>query len=164
MLFTPVSSDLAQANMKAMKESQSTNRPILRKASSLAQPHFVDEIRWMKLRKILLETADGLPPLPMQISWVRDGILVVGMDSEMHVYTQWKPSKPWNHDISTNVDQDDGQDTRQLRDVDLRVLVQENSQRRLGPTNSMQHLSRVSSVNLQILSSDSRKKRSSGKF
>ena len=46
----------------------------------------------MKLRKIDLETADGLPPLPMQISWVRDGILVVGMDSEMHVYSQWKPN------------------------------------------------------------------------
>ena len=46
MLFTPVSSDLAQANMKAMKESQSANRPILRKASSLAAPHFVDEIRY----------------------------------------------------------------------------------------------------------------------
>lgn len=45
----------------------------------------------MKLRKIDLQTADGLPPLPMQISWVRDGILVVGMDSEMHVYSQWKP-------------------------------------------------------------------------
>ena len=44
----------------------------------------------MKLRKIDLRTADGLPPLPMQISWVRDGILVVGMDSEMHVYSQWK--------------------------------------------------------------------------
>lgn len=71
MLFTPVCSDLAQANMKAMKESQSSNRPILRKTSSLAQPQFVDEIRWMKLRKIELTTADGLPPLPMQISWVR---------------------------------------------------------------------------------------------
>jgi hypothetical protein len=46
----------------------------------------------MKLRKIDLVTADGLPPLPMQISWVRDGILVVGMDSEMHVYSQWKPN------------------------------------------------------------------------
>lgn len=47
MLFTPVSSDLAQANMKAMKESQSVNRPILRKASSLASPNFVDEIRYI---------------------------------------------------------------------------------------------------------------------
>lgn len=46
LLFTPVSSDIAQANMKAMKESQSTNRPILRKASSLAAPQFVDEIRY----------------------------------------------------------------------------------------------------------------------
>jgi len=48
--------------------------------------------RWMKLRRIDLTTADGLPPLPMQMSWVRDGILVVGMDSEMHVYSQWKPN------------------------------------------------------------------------
>jgi len=46
LLFTPVSSDIAQANMKAMKESQSANRPILRKASSLAAPQFVDEIRY----------------------------------------------------------------------------------------------------------------------
>lgn len=46
----------------------------------------------MKLRKIDLQTADGLPALPMQISWVRDGILVIGMDSEMHVYSQWKPT------------------------------------------------------------------------
>lgn len=39
MLFTPVCSDLA--NMKAMKESRSTNRPILCKSSSLAQSQFV---------------------------------------------------------------------------------------------------------------------------
>lgn len=46
MLLTSVSSDIAQANMKAMKESQSTNRPILRKTSSLASPNFIDEIRY----------------------------------------------------------------------------------------------------------------------
>lgn len=45
--------------------------------------------RWMRLERLGLETADGLAPLPMQVSWVRDGILVVGMDNEMHVYTQW---------------------------------------------------------------------------
>lgn len=77
-----------------MKESINNNRPLLRKASSLAAPLFVEEIRWMQLRRIQLKTADGLPPLPMQISWVRDGILVVGMDSEMHVYSQWKPETP----------------------------------------------------------------------
>lgn len=94
MLYTPLSTDLAQANVKAMKESISSYRPILRKASSLAQPLFVDDFKWMSLRKIELHTADGLPALPMHISWVRDGILVVGMDSEMHVYSQWKPQNP----------------------------------------------------------------------
>lgn len=85
---------LVKTLLQAMKESINNNRPILRKASSLAAPLFVEEIRWMQLRRIELKTADGLPPLPMQISWVRDGILVVGMDSEMHVYSQWKPENP----------------------------------------------------------------------
>ncbi|KAH0954621.1 hypothetical protein HN011_003189 [Eciton burchellii] len=159
MLFTPVCSDLAQANMKAMKESQSNNRPILRKTSSLAQPQFVDEIRWMKLRKIELMTADGLPPLPMQISWVRDGILVVGMDSEMHVYSQWKPN-PKNDCFHSNLqhqESDEFQASRNLRDEDLRTLAHETSQRRLANVSSMPHLSRVSSINLTML--DAKKKR-----
>ncbi|XP_001850447.2 dmX-like protein 2 isoform X2 [Culex quinquefasciatus] len=155
MLFTPVSSDLAQSNMKAMKESQSTNRPLLRKASSLAQPHFNDEIRWMKLRQIELRTADSLPPLPMQISWVRDGIFVAGMDSEMHVYSQWKPQlNAINH-----MDIEDLYDNRYLKDEDLRSLAQENTQRRLANVSSMPVLSRVSSINLQMLSNDSKKKK-----
>lgn len=142
MLYTPLSTDLAQANVKAMKESVNINRPILRKASSLAQPLFVDDFRWMTLRKIELETADGLPALPMQISWVRDGILVVGMDSEMHVYTQWKPQKIRHKSL-------DSQDSEQknVRDVDLRTLTQEN-QRKLA---AIPTIGRLSSVNLQIL-------------
>ncbi|EAT41943.1 AAEL006472-PA, partial [Aedes aegypti] len=155
MLFTPVSSDLAQSNMKAMKESQSSNRPLLRKASSLAQPHFNDEIRWMKLRQIELHTADSLPPLPMQISWVRDGIFVAGMDSEMHVYSQWKPE---NNAIN-HMDIEDLYDNRYLKDEDLRSLAQENTQRRLANVSSMPVLSRVSSINLQMLSNDSKKKK-----
>ena len=50
--------------------------------------------RWMILRINELDSVDGLPPLPMQLSWVRDGILVVGMDNEMLVFTQWKMSMP----------------------------------------------------------------------
>ncbi|XP_058459198.1 dmX-like protein 2 isoform X2 [Malaya genurostris] len=155
MLFTPVSSDIAQSNMKAMKESQSTNRPLLRKASSLAQPHFNDEIRWMKLRQIELRTADSLPPLPMQISWVRDGIFVAGMDSEMHVYSQWKPQlNTINH-----MEVEDLYDNRYLKDEDLRTLAQDNTQRRLANVSSMPVLSRVSSINLQMLSNDGKRKK-----
>ncbi|XP_039758479.1 dmX-like protein 2 isoform X1 [Pararge aegeria] len=145
LLFTPVSSDLAQANLKAMKESINNNRPILRKASSLAAPLFVEEIRWMQLRRIQLKTADGLPPLPMQISWVRDGILVVGMDSEMHVYSQWKPETPQiTSGQAATQEQEEGGESRALRDSDLRV--------------SAPHLQRVSSINLQLLERDARRR------
>ncbi|XP_041980851.1 dmX-like protein 2 isoform X4 [Aricia agestis] len=145
LLFTPVSSDLAQANLKAMKESINNNRPILRKASSLAAPLFVEEIRWMQLRRIELKTADGLPPLPMQISWVRDGIFVVGMDSEMHVYSQWKPETPQlPSGQGSSQDVEDGGESRALRDSDLRV--------------SAPHLQRVSSINLQLLERDARRR------
>ncbi|XP_018562526.1 dmX-like protein 2 isoform X2 [Anoplophora glabripennis] len=142
MLYTPLSTDLAQANVKAMKESLNNYRPILRKASSLAQPLFVDDFKWMTLRKIELQTADGLPALPMQISWVRDGILVVGMDSEMHVYTQWKPQNPNVPQVETSET-----DSKNGRDVDFRTLTQEN-QRKLA---AVPTLGRISSVNLQIL-------------
>ncbi|XP_069360201.1 dmX-like protein 2 isoform X2 [Maniola hyperantus] len=144
LLFTPVSSDLAQANLKAMKESINNNRPILRKASSLAAPLFVEEIRWMQLRRIQLKTVDGLPPLPMQISWVRDGILVVGMDSEMHVYSQWKPEMPQITSGQGASQQEEGGESRALRDSDLRV--------------SAPHLQRVSSINLQLLERDARRR------
>ncbi|XP_026847140.1 dmX-like protein 2 [Drosophila persimilis] len=158
LLYTPVSSDIAQANIKAMKESRSVNRPILRKASSLAQPNFVDEIRWMKLRQIDLQTADGLPPLPMQISWVRDGILVVAMDSEMHVYSQWKPHYTSHMVGGANGGSEDVPDTRNLRDEDLRSLANESTQLRLKNVASMPLISKVSTANLQLLSHDKKRR------
>ncbi|XP_066557486.1 dmX-like protein 2 isoform X2 [Amia ocellicauda] len=51
--------------------------------------------RWVLLRSVdLVSSVDGTPSLPVSLSWVRDGILVVGMDCEMHVYAQWKQDKP----------------------------------------------------------------------
>lgn len=41
----------------------------------------------------LLSSVDGTPSLPVSLSWVRDGILVVGMDCEMHVYAQWRQDR-----------------------------------------------------------------------
>ncbi|XP_075431786.1 dmX-like protein 2 isoform X3 [Ascaphus truei] len=47
--------------------------------------------KWVLLRSIdLVSSVDGTPSLPVSLSWVRDGILVIGMDCEMHVYAQWK--------------------------------------------------------------------------
>lgn len=50
--------------------------------------------RWILLRSVdLLSSVDGTPSLPVSLSWVRDGILVIGMDCEMHVYAQWHQDK-----------------------------------------------------------------------
>ncbi|XP_018412810.1 PREDICTED: dmX-like protein 1 [Nanorana parkeri] len=55
-------------------------------AKNAAQPRFV------LLRCVdLVSSVEGSLPLPVSLSWVRDGILVVGMDCEMHVYSQWQP-------------------------------------------------------------------------
>ncbi|XP_072134293.1 dmX-like protein 2 isoform X2 [Mobula birostris] len=49
--------------------------------------------KWVLLRCVdLISSVDGTPSLPVSLSWVRDGILVIGMDCEMHVYAQWKHS------------------------------------------------------------------------
>uniref|UniRef100_A0A665TIK5 Dmx like 1 n=1 Tax=Echeneis naucrates TaxID=173247 RepID=A0A665TIK5_ECHNA len=42
----------------------------------------------------LVSSVEGSLPIPVSLSWVRDGILVVGMDCEMHVYSQWQPPTP----------------------------------------------------------------------
>ncbi|XP_054842281.1 dmX-like protein 1 isoform X3 [Eublepharis macularius] len=48
--------------------------------------------RFVLLRCVdLISSVEGSPPTPVSLSWVRDGILVVGMDCEMHVYSQWQP-------------------------------------------------------------------------
>lgn len=46
--------------------------------------------RWTLIRDVELVTADGLAPIPVFMSWVRDGLLVVGFENETHVYSQWR--------------------------------------------------------------------------
>ena len=71
----------------------------------------------LKIRSVELSTADGLPPLPMHISWVRDGLLVVGMDNEMHVYSQWQPSTVGSDDVRAK--EGDTPDVRTLTEQKL---------------------------------------------
>ncbi|XP_015792670.1 dmX-like protein 2 isoform X2 [Tetranychus urticae] len=140
-VFTPVSTDIAQANLQAMKTSSKTgaapaSRMLLKQMSSMAIPMTqVDDIRWMKLRTTHLKTADGLPPLPMQMSWVRDGILVVGMDNEMHIYTQWKSR---DDTLSKRPEMlSEVTDSRVLTEEGLLIHAQESSHLRLPSHTSL---------------------------
>ncbi|XP_061881524.1 dmX-like protein 1 isoform X3 [Entelurus aequoreus] len=52
----------------------------------------------------LVSSVEGSLPIPVSLSWVRDGILVVGMDCEMHVYSQWQPPAPAKPNAAIDAD------------------------------------------------------------
>jgi DmX-like protein len=48
-------------------------------------------IKWVLFRSFELDSADDMQALPTQIRWVREGLLIIGLNTEMQVYSQW----PW---------------------------------------------------------------------
>lgn len=63
--------------------------------------------RLVLLRSVdLVSSVEGSLPIPVSLSWVRDGILVVGMDCEMHVYSQWQPPVPPKPNVAIVQDTD----------------------------------------------------------
>ena len=50
-------------------------------------------LKWIQFRSLELDSADGMQALPVQMKWVRDGLLIVGLDTEMQVYSQWTSTK-----------------------------------------------------------------------
>ncbi|CAN8004947.1 unnamed protein product [Ixodes hexagonus] len=143
LLFTPVSQDLIQQGGGSLEPrglGPGGTRPLLKQMSSLGAPVAAagaEAVRWLQIRCTKLETADGLPALPMQLSWVRDGILVVGMDSEMHIYSQWRPQKGAPKGMKgahqAAAEEEDLCRVRMVPEEELLGRVQEMSQLRLGP-------------------------------
>ena len=90
LLYTAVSSPAVKERFNNSKIAKNPQK-LARQSSTNSSFNQEDvTVRWLRLRSLELKTADGLPPLPMHLSWVRDGIFVVGMDNEMQVYSQWK--------------------------------------------------------------------------
>ena len=48
-------------------------------------------VKWIQFRTFTLDSADDMQALPNQIKWVRDGLLIVGLNTEMQVFSQWSP-------------------------------------------------------------------------
>lgn len=46
-------------------------------------------IEWKQFRTFELDSADDQQALPSHVKWVREGLLVIGLDTEMQVYSQW---------------------------------------------------------------------------
>ncbi|XP_059145859.1 dmX-like protein 2 isoform X3 [Physella acuta] len=124
-IYGQVSYEIARSLRSLNHESESTKEDkrsafasskLLTINKSMVAEEVQEEIRWMQLKGIELSTADGLPPLPMHMSWVRAGILVVGMDNEMQVFTQWKPT---NLDLEEQVEEVATDDWRTLTEAKL---------------------------------------------
>lgn len=73
------------------------------------------------------------------------------MDSEMHVYSQWKSNIPQSYSLEDDLDK------RNLRDEDLRFMSNETSQR-LNSVQSIPLMNKASSINLQLLSDKNKRK------
>ena len=85
----------------------------------------------MQVRRIAIKTVDGLSPMPVSSGWVRDGLFVIGMDSEFAVYSQWKPTyiEEANQEemVYGNNEEVDTVDNRHLQDSDLLSIAQVRS-------------------------------------
>jgi hypothetical protein len=46
-------------------------------------------VKWMQFRTFELDSADDMQALPSHVKWVREGLLIIGLDTEMQVYSQW---------------------------------------------------------------------------
>jgi hypothetical protein len=49
-------------------------------------------VKWIQMRSFKIESADDMQALPTKMKWVRGGLLVLCLNTEMHVYSQWSPS------------------------------------------------------------------------
>ncbi|KAF2367901.1 RAVE complex protein Rav1 C-terminal [Trinorchestia longiramus] len=78
------------AGKGSIRSATVTSRPfVLKKSLSVHQITLPTKQKYLELSRVQLQTADNLAPLPMSVGWAREGLLVVGMDNEMHCYTQW---------------------------------------------------------------------------
>ena len=135
LMYAQVSDEVVQASKKVESEEKSnkkvmmfndpghkiplnepgSRRAMLQKSKSMVVDEYQEQLQWMKLRSVELSTADGLPALPMHMCWVRGGIIVIGMDNEMHVYSQWR-------NAGLNV----GETEQQTEDTDIRAIEDVN--------------------------------------
>merc|ERR550519_3215808 len=134
----------AAAEARKELHSSSQKRPLLRKSSSLSLQPVVDEWRWMTFRRIELKTVDGLSPLPMAISWARDGVLLCAMENEVAVYSQWRPEDEAEEKTGGVTEE---ADHRRLKDEDLFSLAQESQMRNITSGGKL-----ASGVNMKHLS------------
>ncbi|CAF0799637.1 unnamed protein product, partial [Didymodactylos carnosus] len=72
----------------AYSSSKTTKTATLQRSTSISSLED-NTTNWIQFRTINLSYVDGKPAFPVRLKWVRGGLLFVGLDSELQVYSQW---------------------------------------------------------------------------
>lgn len=99
--------DSASTNVTQVKKSflYNTSQPASSTKQPVTKPNDIDLnvnnslVKWVQFRSFTLDSADDMQALPNQIKWVRDGLLIVGLNTEMQVFSQWSPPVNENNSI-----------------------------------------------------------------
>ncbi len=97
-VYSCVKRDVAQEKLSKSVSTQSSFEQDEKKTSKIESM-----IKWVQLRTFELDSADDMQALPTQIRWVRDGLLIVGLNTEMQVYSQWSPLTTHQNDSITQL-------------------------------------------------------------
>jgi hypothetical protein len=85
-------------------------------------------VRWIQFRSFELDSADDMQALPTQIKWVRDGLLIVGLNTEMQVYSQWSS-------LTTNKQKQSSY--LSLKTNDLKSMIDKKENKTIKPKTSL---------------------------
>ncbi|XP_071507110.1 dmX-like protein 2 [Diadema antillarum] len=87
VVFAPVSTELFEAGSDGIPEDRIMPPTGLQRGATMGE---TTGAKWMPLRTVKLTSVDGIAPHSKMLSWVRAGILVIGLQNEMQVYCQWR--------------------------------------------------------------------------
>ena len=79
LIYAPVSEEMAGVTNKEEKATPAPARGLLQKSKSVTMVATADQIQWIKLRSLDLTQENIQCMIPTTISWVRDGLLVLGL-------------------------------------------------------------------------------------
>ena len=71
-------------------------------------------VKWAQFRSFELDSADDMQALPSEIKWVREGLLIVGLNTEMQIFSQWSSL---NDSIDYHKSSDEKQNTFEFKSL-----------------------------------------------
>jgi DmX-like protein len=96
ILYDPINNNnktLSTDDLKGRISASNFHRLLSTTANELEDDCHSDSsnslVKWLLVRSFELDSADDMQALPTKMKWVREGLMVVCLNTEMQVYSQW---------------------------------------------------------------------------